>query len=89
MNLMSTSLYRAFCVVVLSTLLMMSMYSALSGQGANAQKASPVVTEEQIRLVEARTKCAAELLPSLPKDTGVINWNNHQAFVEAYCEKEN
>ncbi len=88
---MSTSLYRAFCVVVLSTLLTLSIYSALSGKGTNAQKALPsvAVTEEQIRLVEARTKCAAELLPSLPKDAGVVNWNNHRAFVKAYCEKEN
>lgn len=51
--------------------------------------ASPVVTEEQIRLVEARTKCAAELLSSLPKDAGVVNWNNHRSFVSNYCEKEN
>lgn len=88
---MSTSLYRAFCVVVLSTLLMMSMYSALSSKGANAQKALPsvAVTEEQIRLVEARTKCASDLLASTPTNGSITDRQSHLAFVEAYCEKEN
>ena len=51
--------------------------------------ASPVVTEEMIRLVEARTKCASELLASTPTNGSSIDRQSHLAFVKAYCEKEN
>ena len=51
--------------------------------------ASPVVTEEQIRLVEARTKCASDLLASTPTNGSSIDRQSHLAFVKAYCEKEN